>query len=140
MLEDFLQEIRERRPPDEHAMGSGHDGVDMLDFQVVKLALKRGVRRSSYKIVIADDDLEKVQILIDLIRVLQRVFELIADSRTQRARAEGTYPRKVAKVYNTGLNRLKRSHREPSNRSFTRIIANVIAALDKRNDIVEKLL
>ena len=33
VLEDFLQEISERRPPDEHTMGSGHDGVDMLDVQ-----------------------------------------------------------------------------------------------------------
>jgi hypothetical protein len=30
---DFLQEIRERRPPDEHAMGSWHDRIDILDVQ-----------------------------------------------------------------------------------------------------------
>jgi hypothetical protein len=34
VLEDFLQEIRERRPPDEHAMGSGQEGIDMLDVQL----------------------------------------------------------------------------------------------------------
>ena len=33
VLEDFLQEIRERRPPDEHAMGSGHDGLYVVDVQ-----------------------------------------------------------------------------------------------------------
>jgi hypothetical protein len=32
-LEDFLEEISERRPPDEHAMGPGHDGADVLDLQ-----------------------------------------------------------------------------------------------------------
>ena len=34
VLENFLQEISERRPPDEHAMGSGQDGVDMFDIQL----------------------------------------------------------------------------------------------------------
>jgi hypothetical protein len=33
-FEDFLQEIRECGPKDEHAMGSGHDGVGMLDIQL----------------------------------------------------------------------------------------------------------
>ena len=33
VLKDFLQEIRERRSPHEHAMGSGHDSVDMFDVQ-----------------------------------------------------------------------------------------------------------
>ena len=31
VLKDFLQEIRERRTPDEHAMGSRYDRIDMLD-------------------------------------------------------------------------------------------------------------
>ena len=34
LFEDFLQEISERRPPDEHAMGSGQDGGDMFDIQL----------------------------------------------------------------------------------------------------------
>jgi hypothetical protein len=58
----------------------------MLDFQLVKLALKRGVRRSSYKIVIADDDLEKVQILIDLIRSFSAFLN---SSRTAEPRGPG---------------------------------------------------
>ena len=33
VLKDFLQEIRERRPPDEHAMGSWYNGIGMLDVQ-----------------------------------------------------------------------------------------------------------
>ena len=33
LLKDFLEEIRERRPKEEHAMGSGYDGIDMLDVQ-----------------------------------------------------------------------------------------------------------
>ena len=35
VLEDLLQEISARRPPDEHAMGSGYDGIDLLDVQLM---------------------------------------------------------------------------------------------------------
>ena len=87
VLKDFLQEIRERRPPDEHAMGSWYDGIDMLDVQRTEPTLKLGGCGSAHKIIIAGDDLEKAQIPIDLFRVLQRVFELIAESQ-QMARAE----------------------------------------------------
>lgn len=90
----------------------------MLDFQLVKLALKRGVRRSSHKIVIADDDLEKAQILIDLIRVLQRVSELIADSRTQRARTEGTYPSHLGQSNLTPVTSESESLELPAKRLF----------------------
>ena len=43
LFEDFLQEISECRPPDEHAVGSpGHDGVDMFDIidHIIRLALR----------------------------------------------------------------------------------------------------
>ena len=66
--------------------------------------------RSSHSIIFSAYDLEKAQILIDLIRILQGVLELIAETR-QRARAEGTYPRKIAKAYDTSLNCLKPTHR-----------------------------
>jgi len=49
--------------------------------------------RPSHKIVIAGYDLEKAQVFIDLIRVLQRVSKLIAE-KGWRGRAEGTYPEK----------------------------------------------
>src|SRR5271165_1133121 len=49
-------------------------------------------------------------------------------------------PRKIAKVYDTGLHCLKPAHRETRNGSLPRLIAGVIAGLDKRNDIVKKLL
>ena len=76
-LKDFLQEISERRPPDEHAVGSGHDGVDMFDFLRAQLAIKLLGRQSTHPIVIAGYDLEKAEIFIDLIRILNGVFELI---------------------------------------------------------------
>jgi hypothetical protein len=34
VLEDFLQEIVERWPPDEHVMEPGYDRIDMLDLQL----------------------------------------------------------------------------------------------------------
>ena len=33
VLEDFLQKIGKRGPPDKHAMGSWHDRINMLDVQ-----------------------------------------------------------------------------------------------------------
>ena len=34
LFEDFLQKISKRRPPNEHAVSSGHNGVDVLDLQL----------------------------------------------------------------------------------------------------------
>src|SRR5262249_62407508 len=90
-------------------------------------------------IVVAADDLEKAQILVDLILVLQHVFALITEMR-ESSGAENAYPRKIAKVYDTSLNCLKPTHRRTRDRSLLRPLANVIMGLDQRNNIVEKLL
>src|SRR5208283_1515265 len=90
--------------------------------------------RPSHKIVIAGNDLEKAQIFIDLIRVLQRVSELIAE-KGWRGRAEGTYPGKIVSVHNASSECLKPAHRYTRYGSLLRFIADVVSLLDKRNDI-----
>jgi hypothetical protein len=70
----------------------------MFDILRTQLAIKLLGRQSTHSIVIAGCDLEKAEIFIDFIQVLQRVFKLIAES-LQIARAEGTYPGKIAKMY-----------------------------------------
>jgi hypothetical protein len=55
-------------------------GINRLDVQAMWLALKVSGCRSSHKIAIAGDDLERAEILVDLIRVLAitertRLFE-----------------------------------------------------------------
>ena len=78
LFKDFLQEISERRPPDKHAVGSpGDDGVDMFDILRAQLAIKLLGRQSTHSIVIAGYDLEKAKIFINLIWILDGVFELI---------------------------------------------------------------
>src|SRR6516164_6437334 len=91
-------------------------------------------------IVVAVDDLEKAQILVELILVLQHVFALITENPHRGERAECTYRRKIAKVYDTSLNCLKPTHRKTRHRSLLRLVANVIVRLHKGNYIVEKLL
>ena len=69
-LEDFLQEITERRSPDEHAMSSTvYKRIAMFDVCLLQLGLEVGDGLSNQGIVIAGDYVEQEQILIDLIRV-----------------------------------------------------------------------
>ena len=69
-LKNLLQKIIERRPPDEHAMGSAwQDCVGMLDVCLLKLVFELCYVLSDDFIVSACSDVEKDQSLIDLFSV-----------------------------------------------------------------------
>jgi hypothetical protein len=69
-LKDLLQKIIERRPPDEHAMGSAwQDCVGMFYVCLLKLVLELCYVLSDDFIVSACSDVEEDQSLIDLFSV-----------------------------------------------------------------------
>jgi hypothetical protein len=80
VLEDFSQEISERRSPDEHAMGSGKNDINVSDVQRIQLTIKLLGCRSNQTIGIADENFEKAQFFVDLIGLLQRVGDLVAEN------------------------------------------------------------
>ena len=60
----MLQEIRERRSPDEHAMRPGHDRIAVADVKPGELGIKRRVGLANQSFVIAGGDVEKPEALI----------------------------------------------------------------------------
>jgi len=83
----------------------------MSDICLLQLTLKLRHILSDGFIVIAANDVEKEQALIDFFSIRLRVFELLGECRRTKSRTETTDPTKIAQVHNSGFNCLKAAHR-----------------------------
>lgn len=119
-------------------MGLGHDRIAVADVKPGEFGIKRRVGLANQSVVIAGGDVEKPEALIDPLRILQRVLK-VAGERVNGG-AERPDPVEIAQVHDPGLNRLQPAHRQARNGSLPRLLADVVARLDKRNDVMEQLL
>ena len=85
---------------------AGYDCIDMFDLCLLQPVFEFAHMFSDDPVVIARDNVEKEQILIDLLRLHQRVVKLIGKRLGNHAGTEGTDPTKITQVHAPGLDGL----------------------------------